>query len=335
MNENEKLKKEEDLSTITSLFVFGKLIKDKIMTYKNIQELKSDFTKGKIMSLPKDITIDGIKYDFLNSTEYELDEVLGDKKRKPMAIYNLNKNKDNVEKYDEKHTSSDDEKSFQDRVVLVWANTRMNIRPVEVKFVPKQRMGQVMVKEAEIADERIIKHKIPITLSGFNGGNAINAKVDTGAAVCSLDANNVDINRDSGLVSFSFGDRNVTMPLVDTQAVKTADNGVENRPVVSFYVTIPNEDQNKQNRVIKKVDFNLNDRSGMPDKILLGQNFIKAGDFVVMGKNEENKVIESDDDIDWEALQVMFEDVETDEFITISKEDLNEAMRLMAEFAEL
>jgi len=283
------------------------------MEYKNIQELKSDFVKGKITELPTDITIDGVKYDFLNSTEYQLKEVLGNKKKKPMAIYNLNKKTENKEAYAERHTSSDDDKSFQDRVVLVWANTRMNIRPVEVKFVPKQRIGHIMVKEAEIADERIIKHKIAITLTGFNGENAINAKVDTGAAMSSLDANNVNVNRGNGTVSFSFGDRKITMPLVDTQAVSTADGGVENRPVVAFDVTLPNKDTAKQNRVIKKVQFNLNDRSGMPDKILLGQNFIKAGDFVVMGKEKDDPKMVEDGGVNWDALQDMFEDVEVPE----------------------
>jgi len=282
------------------------------MEYKSIQELKSDFVKGKISELPTEITIDGVKYDFLNSTEYQLKEVLGNKKKKPMAIYNLNKNAENKEAYAEKHTDADDEKSFQDRIVLVWANTRMHIRPVESRFVPKQRIGHIMVREAEIADERIIKNKVSIVLTGFNGGKSIAAKVDTGAAISSLDANNVNVNRENGTVSFSFGDRTISMSLIDTQAVKTADGGVENRPVVAFDVTLPNEDSTKQNRIVKKVQFNLNDRSGMPDKILLGQNFIKAGDFVVMGKETDDPKMVEGNDFNWDTLQDMFEGIEDD-----------------------
>ena len=39
-------------------------------------------------------------------------------------------------------------------------------------------------------------------------------------------------------IEFDFGDRHVTMPLGGYQRVKTADGGIENRPIVKFSVEV-------------------------------------------------------------------------------------------------
>ena len=123
------------------------------MNFENLQDIKEQFTKGKIKSLPEELSVDGIKYKLLNSTTYSFDEILEGKK-KSMVVYSLDPEKENKERYKEKHTDADDPKSFQDRIVFVWATTRLTVRPVEVKFVSKGRMTQVMVKEA--TDQNVI-----------------------------------------------------------------------------------------------------------------------------------------------------------------------------------
>lgn len=283
------------------------------MEVKNIEQLNQEFSQGKLKELPETITVDTVEYYLTRSTEYPLHESLNDAAKKPMVIYKVRQNNKNIERFKAHHTSSEDETTFQSHILLIWGAVGLVLRPAAVRFVSEARISQAMVREAKIDDDRIIKNKVGIVLNGFNGNDVIPAKVDTGAEMSSIDANNIDINKSQNVVSFSFGDRRVTMPLVTRQAVKTADGGMEYRPVVEFDVMIPNTDAEKKNRVLKKVAFNLNDRSGMPDKILLGQNFIKKGDFVVMSKGEESKMIESTDEINWDILQKEYTDLVAEE----------------------
>ena len=258
------------------------------MKFQSLVDLEKWFTSGSADSLPAEITVDDVAYKKMTSTDVSFSEVFASDK-KPIMVYSLVNNPTNKEKYEKKHTNADDATSFQDHILMVWALDKLKLLPKLAKFVPRARVFATAMREAEIPDSRIVHSKIGIVLNGFHNNSPIDAKVDTGADICSLHASDVKMNTESGLVSFVFGDKRVTMPLVTVQAIKTADNGIDNRPVVQFDVVIPNNDPMKKNHVLKKISFNLNDRSNMPDKVLLGQNFIKAGNFVVMNDNEQQE----------------------------------------------
>lgn len=109
------------------------------------------------------------------------------------------------------------------------------------------------------------------------GGRSIQGKVDTGATTSSLHAERITIDKANNQVSFNCSElstNTITMPLAGSQEVHTADAGGETRPTVEFDVEIAGVR-------LSRTLFNLNDRSNMDMAILVGQNVLKAGNFVI------------------------------------------------------
>jgi hypothetical protein len=284
------------------------------MKFDNIQDLKTQFTKGKLKSLPDNISVEDIKYKLLTSTSYDFEDVINDKK-KPMMVYSLDSKKENKEKYDEKHTSADDTKSFQDRLVFIWVQTRLTVRPVEVKFVSKGRMGMVMVREAN--DQNVIGDVVDVRFTSMPQSVTLKGKVDTGALMSSLHVDKFEINDKTNNVSFlskALSTNIISLPLQDKQAIKSADGGTEYRPVIALNLEI-------NGKLLQDVLLNLNDRSNMDHKLLIGQNILEKGKFLIDPSIQEG--------IDWDMLQDEFKDIElTEEIVEISDEHLLEELRV-------
>ena len=110
-------------------------------------------------------------------------------------------------------------------------------------------------------------------------GHTLKGKVDTGADVCSLHADHITVDSGRKVVHFSSklltGNTNViTLPLHDQQAVKSANAGVKYRPIVSLTVKI-------NGKLLESVLFNLSDRSGLAYPVLIGQNALELGKFII------------------------------------------------------
>lgn len=146
---------------------------------------------------------------------------------------------------------------------------------------------------------------------GAFGARAIEGKVDTGATVSSLHAENISINKAQNTVSFvcpQLSSNRITLQLEGAQEVHSADAGGVTRPVVTLDVEIDGV-------AIENASFNLNDRSGMDSPVLIGQNILKAGDFQIdpnQGEEEpklewvaEQDVIERREAVIREAIAVM------------------------------
>lgn len=313
------------------------------MEYQNIEQLNSDFINGKIVVLPQIINMAGLEYKLLKGSENNFEEMII-KHLKAVIIYSLVKSETNIENFKKVHHHTEDS-IVQDNIAFFWGFKNLYLIPMAAKFIYSGRSTSVVnsgiVKEANIENDRIIQHNISIILSGFNDNQQMPAKVDTGAQICSLHAENIKYNPNQNMVTFTFGEKRYTMPTLELQAVKTADNGVENRPVVTFDISVLNSSVDIKNKIVKRVKFNLNDRSSMPDKILLGQNFITAGNFVVVSDNENtihenltdditlpiNILLENKSNLDIALLLEIADNISSEGFVNILKLHLPESER--------
>ena len=126
-----------------------------------------------------------------------------------------------------------------------------------------------------------------IKLPLFN--KELTAKVDTGATTCCLHGTNIKVNAAQNSVTFLNSDLSsnvINMSLKGEVDVHSADNGADKRPIVELDVVI-------NGQVISKVEFNINDRSQMDTAVLIGQNLLKQGGFVVDVAEAENVDVEN------------------------------------------
>lgn len=109
------------------------------------------------------------------------------------------------------------------------------------------------------------------------GDRAVQGKVDTGATTSSLNATKMTVNKERNQVTFysdALSDNMVTLDLAGSQEVHSADGGANARPMVKLDITV-------DGTPIQGAQFNLNDRSNMDSRVLIGQNVLKAGGFVI------------------------------------------------------
>lgn len=117
---------------------------------------------------------------------------------------------------------------------------------------------------------RITSSVLSVEILGF--GEPIEGKVDTGAAQSSMHATEIEI--EGSQVSFVVGESRFKTAIHQTQDVSSADGGTKSRPVVLLNITI-------NGKTLPSVPVNLNDRENMPQKFLIGQDIIKAADFII------------------------------------------------------
>jgi hypothetical protein len=127
----------------------------------------------------------------------------------------------------------------------------------------------------------VIGNTVKINFKNFGDSVVAEGKVDTGATTSSLHATDIKLNSDNTVTFLSdcLSENLLTIPLVGEQDVLTADAGSNSRPIISLDISINGRD-------IPKAHFNLNDRSEMDCPILIGENIIKAGDFIIDINND-------------------------------------------------
>ena len=112
------------------------------------------------------------------------------------------------------------------------------------------------------------------------GIGQVTGKVDTGAHQSSLHAEHIQIDGD--VVRFQYDGRFFQSNIETEQQISSSDGGTTTRPVITADIKI-------NNQTITTL-LNLNDRSEMPEPMLIGQDIIRAVGLSIELPNEEPDV---------------------------------------------
>lgn len=227
------------------------------MFFENFNELEQFFFES-VNMMPKKVSI--------NNRQYTL--VVND-----VSINKLFESKELLSVYI----------SDQDTIGMKWTLCENTLKPIIITEISDMIYSTICENT-----QQVIGDTVEVIFSYFSNAKPIRGKVDTGADVCSLHVSkwNTSNNRVS-FIAPHLSNNTITANLYDNQAVKSADGGVEYRPVVEFDITINGKE-------LKKVIFNLNDRSQMDSPVLIGQNALEQGKFLVNPSANES--------IDWNTI---------------------------------
>lgn len=188
-------------------------------------------------------------------------------------------------------------------VVIVWRKFNGNIFKPSAVFTTRPHVFSGRVKElssspdvsnhSEIVEavdkENLIGATAVMKVTSLPNSGELKCRVDTGATISSIHCDGWKVNGES--VTFTnraLSPSAITLPLVTHQATKSSDGGVENRPVIELNVRI-------NGKVLQGMQFNLNNREHMEYPVLIGQNVLQKGKFLI-----DPSMVSEDSDIEFE-----------------------------------
>ena len=286
------------------------------MEFNTFEEIKDLFLRGEF-PFPEEFTIGGVKYKDKETSRYTLRNII-EKGYKPLWVYTT--------PYKEQAA----EHGLDQNVVFIWSYMpqRSMIVPYDVRTISRARLQGKIITEQKIDDggtvnipkDKIVGDVVDVTIVSIPNSNIIKGKVDTGADISSLHAEEWKI--ENGYVTFVFpelSENKITLPVLEKQAIKSSNGNIEYRPVVELNIKI-NEQQ------LSNMMFNLNDRGTMKYPILIGQNILEAGGFMIDPTiNDTSNNINEDFEIDWDGIQDEF----NDEYIPESIDKLDKILNII------
>lgn len=282
------------------------------MEFQNLDELKQLFLEGGF-PFPREMMVNGIKYESNKSSDYKIADMIK-KGYKAMWIY-FTPYREQAQKVGLNHA-----------IVFLWGfvPNKLTMVPYDVRTTAKARLvGPITEKtdngnSVNIPKEKIIGDCVDVIITSIPNSSAMKGKVDTGADVSSIHAEEWSI--DNGQVTFicpELSENKITLPVLEKQAIKSSNGDMEYRPVIELNIKINNQQ-------LTNIMFNLNDRGTMKYPILVGQNILESGGFMIDPTINDPDNLDEDTEIDWEALQEEFKNDDVCEFIS---EDDNELIK--------
>lgn len=290
------------------------------MEFQSVKQINTMFKSGRLQQLPDLITVAGIEYHNADNISYPIPKMLEDN-YKAFVIYSST----GTGKSNPNYQDLRDQGILDEWIVMIWAITpRLYIIPTRVVATTAARaIPDLKTATNALAENaNVIPDVVAVRFNHFN--RDVEGKVDTGAHLSSLHVEQWEAVPGKDIVRFKsslLSNNMVQVPMISQVTVQTSE-GTEIRPVVELDITI-----NKKN--IPNAKFNLNDRSHMESKLLVGQNILERGQFLVDPNRQRDHidVAESEEKefVDWEVLQERFKDVRAEDH------EINELYNMMLE----
>lgn len=227
-----------------------------MLHFPTIIEFKDSFLGNELDQLSENIMIGG---NIFEQTYFTYNPFITNSKfRSPIVIF-----------------ESMSKRESNNYLILCWERTNMSVTPLDVFFMDKNNLSE---NQNEIGTT--VKVKFP----HIGNGVSINAKVDSGATMACLHVDKIKLDEPAKKVSFvnnELSTNTVILPLIEMRQVQSSNGETENRPVVSLNVDI-------NGMPIRNCLFNLTDRSKMEFKVLIGDDILKKGNFLINPRLKES-----------------------------------------------
>lgn len=265
--------------------------------YKTINDLKNDFVSGEYRP-ETSVTVNETVYNIRQSSTTPFAQMLsGDK---GVIVY---------------------ENEDAGWLMFLWGEHNNQIIPYDVRQTTKP------LAEAETIEDRIIPDKAEVHFLNLPISGSVIGKVDTGAEMCSLHAEQVQLNREQRTVTFvcpQLAHSRLTVPLTDQQAIKTSGGETTYRAVIKASLKI-------KGKILKDIEINLNDRSEMEHPMLIGQNALQDGNFLI----DPNIIKDAEELLTNDFLAELRKDVVAPSKATISPETAQKIYEAMNEVGDI
>jgi hypothetical protein len=250
------------------------------MKFATISEFKQYFKQSEV-KLPAKIEINGIKFNRLTSSTKKWEDIVNGSPG--ILIYSAGK----------QHKEDAKKVGLDEWLALTWKAVKNTIKPLDVYPTTQARIS---FKLKEAAEPNTIGDVVRVKITSLPSSQELKGRVDTGATVSSLHAEKWNIVGDQvKFVSKDLSPNVITTKLIDKQAVKSADGGTEYRPVIEFNIKI-------NDKQMQQMQFNLNDRGQMEFPLLIGQNVLEKGKFLIDPSINEDIKKDEIDNIDWDQV---------------------------------
>lgn len=239
------------------------------MKYKNISELHSAFVNNMVDVSSDEIVVEGNTYTFFDSSNVTVKSLTSKTSQPKVLLYTL--------------AESDN----RNALALVYQSTdSVGISPTNALFLNlKPFLSANTLSENDAPQRETVGDFVEVRFTNLPASTFLRGKVDTGATISCLHADSYSVDKHKKQVTFKcshLSNNSLTLALSDMQSVKSA-SGTEYRPVVEMDVRIGEV-------TLSKMKFNLNDRSDMDEPVLIGQNVLEAGKFLIDPTVQESTV---------------------------------------------
>lgn len=281
-----------------------------VQQFENLDELLQRFKQNHNFNFAEEIDVNGLPYKLTQASNYDMRKII-DSGVKQIVSYGTFKIKEAKEA------------GMEQFILFLWGWSNNMMIPYDIRVSTAARMSGDIYEgfggnndKMNIDKAKILGTSTEVTISNIPGCPPIKAKVDTGADISSIHAE--EWSTQNGQVTFQNNEispNRITLPVIEKQAIKSSNGDIEYRPVVELDVKI--------NGVpMSGVMFNLNDRGTMEYSMLIGKNVLERGGFLIDPKMDEAEDIDNIE-VDWDMLAEEFKDEEVEPLsLEISETDV-------------